>query len=367
MALEKILIIDDDVEFAKMCKDQLFSIETVKEVDVIESGVEFFKHFMSKDYSLVILDYMLRDIDGLQILIEMKEKGFKLPVVIITGQGDESVVVDCYRQGAIDYIIKDYDNIQNLKNRILEDYDKYHDQFQKDKTLDELKEKNEKLFKQIKDAQQNEAAIKKDSVVLKTELKASKEKINRDRTIYESIVFALSYALDRNREDAEIHASSLLSKALTIGRELNISEDELENLRITSYLIDIGATGIDQSDLVVDQELNEEQQNRVKKICEGGADIINTQKRLNHIAMNVLYQFERWDGKGYPYGLQKDEIPMVTRIIQVPKVYDILTRFGYQKSKFSHEDAINFINQRAGTFYDPNVTFAFIKTIKSTK
>lgn len=367
MSLERILIVDDDAEFAKACKEQLLSIQTVKEVDTIESGVTFFKQFMSKDYSLVVLEYILRDIDGLQILIEMKEKEIKLPVVIITGKGDESVAVDCFRQGAIDYIIKDFNNIKSLKERIQDDYNIYYSEALKDKKLSSLKSENEKLAKQVKEISEGLTSIKKENTVLKGELKSQKEKINRIKTSHESIIFALLYALDKSPENMAGHSALLLSQSLATGREMNIDDSELEKIRLTAYLVNIGASGINQSDLIIDDELNEEQLNRLKIICEGGADIVNTQNKLSEIARNVLYQFERWDGKGYPFGLAKNEIPISSRIVQVVKAYDILVRIGYQKTKFAPDDALKMINQRAGTYYDPNVVFAFSKVIKPNK
>ena len=118
MAIEKILIVEDDTYFAALLKEKLLLQKSIKEVDIIESGVEFFKHFMLKDYSMVILDYVLKDIDGLQILIEIQSKEIDLPVVIITGAGDESVCVDCFLNGAIDYIIKDFQTIDGVIARL---------------------------------------------------------------------------------------------------------------------------------------------------------------------------------------------------------------------------------------------------------
>lgn len=367
MKLEKVLIVDDDLDFANICKEQLLTIESVKEVDIIETGVAFFKQFMSKEYSLVILDYILRDIDGLQILIEMNDKGIKLPVVMITGQGDESVVVDCYQRGVIDYIIKDYDNIKNLKDRIVADFEKYDAQALSDKELIQFKATNEILNRQIMEISENVESIKKENTVLKNEIKTLKEKINRDRNINESAILALSYALDKSPANPPDKTADILSQALEVGKELNLSDDELERLRTTAVLLNIGAAGIEQSDLIIEQEMNDEQQIRLKKISEGGADIINTQSKLSEIAGNVLYQFERWDGKGYPYGLKKDETPVITRILQVVKVYNIMIKKGYHNKKFTSEAALKLINERAGTFYDPNIVFAFSKTIKQLK
>jgi len=367
MKLEKILIVDDDLDFANICKEQLLGIESVKEVDIIETGVGFFKQFMSKEYSLVILDYILRDIDGLQILIEMNDKGIKLPVVMITGQGDESVVVDCFQRGVIDYIIKDYGNIKNLKDRIVADFEKYNSQAIRDEEIIHFKADNEILNRQIKEISDSAGSIKKENSVVKNELKALKEKINQDRNITESVINAFSYAMDRSPANPSDKAVDFLSHALAVGRELNLSDDDLERLRITTFLLNINAAGIDQSDIIIEQEMSDEQQNRLKKISEGGADIINAQSKLSEIARNVLYQFERWDGKGYPYGLKKDEIPVATRILQVVKAYNIMTRIGFQNKKFTHEAALKLINERAGAFYDPNIVFAFSKIIKKIK
>lgn len=367
MKLEKILIVDDDLDFANICKEQLMGIESVKEVDIIETGVGFFKQFMSKEYSLVMLDYILRDIDGLQILIEMNDKGIRLPVVMITGQGDESVVVDCFQRGAIDYIIKDFGNIKNLKDRIIADFEKYKSQFTRDKEIVHLKETNQNLTKEIQDISENTDSMKKENAVLKNEIKTLKDLLGKDRKVTESVINTFLSAMDKSYANSSMKIEDFLSHAYAIGKELNISDNDLDMLRITAFLMNVGTIGIDQSDIVIEQEMNAEQQTRLKKICEGGADIANAQHGLNEPARNILYQFERWDGKGYPYGLKKDEIPLITRILQVVKVFFILTKIGYHNKKFTVEAALKLINERSGTFYDPNAVLAFTKTVKKAK
>jgi response regulator RpfG family c-di-GMP phosphodiesterase len=369
MELEKILIVDDDTTFANLVRENLMKIESIKEVDIISSGVEFFKQFMSKDYSMVILDYLLSDIDGLQILIEMKEKDFNLPVVMLTGKGDESVAVDSFQHGVIDYIIKYFENINNLPDRILRDFELYKKRIEKDQELEKLRKEKEELRGFISELTEDSKSVLKDNKLLKDEIKGLNDELAKDKNLYESIVYAYAYALDKVSKRVKDHTKRVTTLSLRIGRELKMSEENLKVLYAASLLHNIGSAGQEnvQIDVLLVDTLKEDQQNLIKNYCEMGSDIINNQSGMGEIARFVLYQFERWDGKGFPYGLKKDEIPLISRIIRVADTFDMITTHGYGKKKFTREEALKFINDRSGTYFDPNVVLALNSVLKDTK
>ena len=366
MELEKILIVEDDASFAGLVKEKLSKIPSVKEIDIINSGVEFFKQFMSKDYSMVILDYFLSDIDGLQILIEMKEKNFDLPVVMLTGRGDESVAVDSYRQGVIDYIIKDFENIDTLPDRIVKDFELYKKRTEKDLELQKLRNEKKELEDYIAELAENSKTIIKDDKKIKEEIRKLNDQLAENKNLYESIIYTYAYALDKVSNRVPGHTRRVAMLSLSVGRELKLDKENLKALYAASWLHNVGSSGQTevQVDLVVKEELSEEQQNLIKHYCEVGSDMINSQSGISDIARFVLYQFERWDGTGLPYGLKKDEIPLVSRIIRVVDIFDILTTYGFGAKKLSQDEALKFINDRSGIHFDPNVVLALNTVIK---
>lgn len=80
------------------------------------------------------------------------------------------------------------------------------------------------------------------------------------------------------------------------------------------------------------------------------------------VAPFVLFHHERWDGKGYPFGLKRKKIPLISRIISVADVYDALTNARPYKREYSKSYAFSFIKKQKNKMFDPLVVDAFLKT-----
>jgi response regulator RpfG family c-di-GMP phosphodiesterase len=363
MALERILIVEDDIYFASLIKEKLLKIKSVTEVDIFEGGVEFFKQFMRKEYSLVILDYKLKDIDGLQILLEIKDKKIDMPVVILTGQGDESVAVDCFLNGAIDYIIKDFHSTKEIIERIVADHSRFKEQRMEKIELQELRKETElsndkviQLTNEIKELKNTKSKISK-------ELKILKEGEKKKESFYKSLNNTFTNKLDKIGGRISGHTKRVVALSLKVAKEMQMNDDEIIIVYATALLHDIGGQNIDDVNLLFKSEASDEEQMKVKKLSEEASEIIANEKQLNEVARNVLYKYERWDGKGHPYGLKKDEIPMPTRIVQMIDAFDILTGKELGKKRLTPKDALAYLKEKSGELYDPTVIVAFEKIL----
>ncbi len=109
MGIEKevnILLVDDDTDHIMLTKEVLEEYDPIFKIDVAVSGDDCLERLAMMDYDAVLLDYFLPVINGIEVLGRINKHGYKTPVIIVTGHGDERIAVRAMKKGAYDYIIK---------------------------------------------------------------------------------------------------------------------------------------------------------------------------------------------------------------------------------------------------------------------
>jgi HD-GYP domain-containing protein (c-di-GMP phosphodiesterase class II) len=146
-----------------------------------------------------------------------------------------------------------------------------------------------------------------------------------------------------------------------------ISAWDVDLLIMSSQLHDVGKISIKDNILMKPSRLNEEEFEEMKKHTSYGVDIIlrieesTTENAFLYYAEIMAgYHHERWDGKGYPYGLKGNEIPLQGRLMAIIDVYDALTNDRPYKKAFSHETAVGIIKEGHGTQFDPLICEVFL-------
>ena len=147
-----------------------------------------------------------------------------------------------------------------------------------------------------------------------------------------------------------------------------ITDEYIEDIYISSMLHDIGKVGIPDEILLKPGSLTSEEYEIVKEHSRLGGDALRAVelqvkgKSFLTIGKQICYfHHERWDGKGYPVGLTKEEIPLAARIVAVADVYDALTSDRVYKKAISHEDAMDIIAKEKGFHFDPDIIDAFLE------
>jgi HD-GYP domain-containing protein (c-di-GMP phosphodiesterase class II) len=138
---------------------------------------------------------------------------------------------------------------------------------------------------------------------------------------------------------------------------------EVEEIKTTGWLHDIGKVAISESILNKTGKLDNEEWTEIKRHPEIGYRILSTVNEMAELADIVLVHHERWDGKGYPQGLKGEEIPLNGRIIAVADAFDAMTRQRTYREVLSDEDAIEEIRKNAGTQFDPDIVEVFIEKV----
>ena len=167
------------------------------------------------------------------------------------------------------------------------------------------------------------------------------------------IVTSLSKAMHEMNYETEEHEQRLLENVTKIGRKLDFMPQEIEELRLLAILHDIGKLGVSKDILMKPQTLTQEEWEEIKKHSEIGYRIAESTPGLAHISKYILSVHERWDGLGYPYGLEGTAIPKLSRIIAIVDAYDAMVSGRPYKKPISPKEAIKEINRCSGTQFDP--------------
>lgn len=165
----------------------------------------------------------------------------------------------------------------------------------------------------------------------------------------------------------EAHSTRVALLCQQMGSQLDLTEEKIKELEMIGLLHDIGKVAIPDSVLEKEGPLTSSEWKEMKRHPEIGYRILNTINEKSKIAEYVLYHHERYDGKGYPKGLQGEEIPLISRIIAIADAYDAMISDRPYRKALSKETAAKEIIKNAGTQFDLKLSKIFVENILSEK
>lgn len=186
-----------------------------------------------------------------------------------------------------------------------------------------------------------------------------RNKLNVSSSLRSSLIMSLQTSLEEKTFETKAHAERIRATSLAMGRRLGLSENLLDQLSLASVMHDIGKIGIPDSILTKPGRLTTEEWEVMKKHCEIGRNILNTSTNMQVVGEYILHHHERWDGTGYPDGLQKEAIPLVSRIISVVDAFDVMCHPRVYSKALSQEEALEELKRCSGTQFDPHLVTVF--------
>jgi HD-GYP domain-containing protein (c-di-GMP phosphodiesterase class II) len=170
---------------------------------------------------------------------------------------------------------------------------------------------------------------------------------------------SLAEAIDEKDPYTKGHSIRVNRFAVTIGRYIGLSREEIRALHVSALLHDVGKIGIDDLILKKPSALTDDEFGVMKTHPERGAKIMGRIPQMKDFIPGIRFHHERWNGSGYPLGLRGEEIPMQARIIAVADTFDAMTtQRPYQKA-LTPEEAVVRINDLKSVGLDPEVVEAF--------
>lgn len=281
---------------------------------------------------LVIVDYMMPDLDGLEFIrrLRLVPGRESVPVLMITANDQKQIRYRALDSGANDFLTKPVDKIEFLAraNNML--------------TLSDARKKLD-----------DRAAWLADEV-----RKATAEVVARERETVVRLCHAAEY---RDPETgAHILRMAHFSKLIAAGLGLSVEDQEL--LLEAAPLHDIGKVGIADKILLKPGRLDVEEFEVMKQHAVFGYELLkgSSSRVLQAGAEIARGHHEKYDGSGYPLGLKGEEIPIFSRIVAVADVFDALTSERPYKKAWTLEASVDLLVSGSGIHFDPQCVQAFL-------
>ena len=181
----------------------------------------------------------------------------------------------------------------------------------------------------------------------------------------EYVLHSLAQTIELKDPLTRGHCDRVANYAVMLAADLGLSGETLTEIKYGSWLHDCGKIGIPEAILNVRRGLTPEEFQVVRKHPVWGLEVVR-KAHLSMVVQNiVLCHHERYDGNGYPAGLQGEDIPLEARIVSVVDIYDaLLTDRPYRKG-YSREDTVAMLVDMKRTFLDPDLVDLFLRKLAS--
>ncbi len=170
---------------------------------------------------------------------------------------------------------------------------------------------------------------------------------------------ALDAALQARDICTHTHCQRVIYYSLRLGRMMGLSDHELVTLERGVFLHDIGKIHMPDSVLLKPGLLSETERTVMQQHSQIGYEMLRHNPLLTDAAEIVLTHHERYNGSGYPMGLQGDDIPLGARICAITDTFDALTSIRPYRTPMSFQDACDYIQSERGRHFDPHIVDMF--------
>lgn len=180
---------------------------------------------------------------------------------------------------------------------------------------------------------------------------------------YDNTLKVLMAALDTKDATTQGHSERVSRLTVALAREMQIPEERLVDIERGALLHDVGKIGVPDDVLRKPDTLNEGEWEAMRKHPLLAGLMVSKVGFLEGALPILLYHHERYDGTGYPFGLQGDAIPLEARIFAVVDSFDAMTSDRPYRAAMPIEDAMEEIRRNAGIQFDPEIVISFSKVI----
>jgi len=333
----RILVVDDEERNRRLMEAMILPLGY--EVVLASDGEEAVEKAASLLPDLILLDVMMPKMNGFEVTQRLKEdwQTKTIPIVIVTALRELEDRVRALESGADDFLSKPVDKIE-LRARItsLLKVRAYHRHMQNYQRI--LEEEVGHKTRELKDA------------------------FNKVKLASLETILRLCRAAEYKDEETGNHIRRISRYVAIVARNLGLGAEQAEQLIYAAPMHDIGKIGIPEKILLKRGKLDAGEWEIMKQHTTIGAKILSGSKegfiKLGEVI--ALTHHERWNGSGYPKGLQGDEISIAGQIVAITDSFDAMTSERCYSQPLAPEDAMQIIQREAGVLFSPPIAASLL-------
>ncbi len=319
-----ILIVDDDHVIRDLLSECLS--DSGYRCDTASDGVEGLKKVQTNGFQLVVSDIDMPEMDGVNLLQEIKKIRPDTEIIMLTGVVDVETAIQSMRLGACDYLTKPF-NLAEVR---------------------------------ITDQKTLEIRVAERTAELSRKNREVEDLYRRLQSSYQTTLEALATALDTRDTETLGHSLRVAAYTVAVARRMDVLEPELTDIYRGALLHDVGKIGIPDAILRKPGKLTPEEWIEMRRHPEIGYRILQGINFLETAREIVLSHQETYDGSGYPRGLKGKEIPLGARIFAVVDTLDAMTSDRPYRKALPYEAARAEVLKYNGAQFDPDVVKVFL-------
>lgn len=324
-----VLYVEDDLEIQMIMGSYLKKLfDSVVLASDGEEGLELCK---KNAFDIIITDISLPKMDGSEMIAKIREFNEKVAILITTAHIDSNYLMEAIKAHVDGYIIKPFDN---------------------DMLNIELLKVSEKIQKF------------KENTIYKLHLKEQTKQMQEN---YDKTIYSIVELIEQRDTYTAGHSKRIAYYSTLIAQEMGCSDDDIRLLYQAAILHDLGKIETPDSVLLKPKKLNAIEYTLIQEHVSVGYKLLNNIPMFKNMAQIVYQHHERYNGKGYPNGIQKEEILPLSRILMVADSFDAMTTNRIYKGKKSIEEALQEIEELSSIQFHPEVVCVAYKALKNIK
>ncbi len=356
----QILSVDDEVNILRALKRTLRKCDA--DVTTCESPIEALELIKANKYNLIISDMRMPEMQGAELLAQAAKLQPDCKRVLLTGYADLESTIKAINEGGVSsYLSKPWDDERLIT--VVNDALKVANLERANSSLEALTQQQNEQLRELNN--NLEETVEKRTAELANTSDMLQQAVNDITDSYRTMVTLLSDVVGLRDKVGSDANPDRLALSLAIADHLEMDEETKLTLEQAVLLHRIGrATTMPDALLAKPYVALQADERKIFDQHPVHAEaVLMAVPQLNDAAKLIRHQHERWDGKGFPDALLREAAPMGARILAIVRDYFDLMAGLYDRVRLSDSDARDFIEQHAGSRYDPELVTAFLQVV----
>jgi len=301
------------------------------------NGLDALEIFLSKEIDIIITDWMMPQMDGLELVHHVRGQGGPKPfvyIMMLTSRGDKEDIVSVLSESGVDdYIVKPFDP-EELRARLV------------------VGERTVRLERTLREYGQGlEKIVRRQTRTI--------------RKTQEETIYRLLSALESRDEETGGHVRRIAHFSAHLAKQYGWQSNRIEDLLLAAPMHDIGKIGVPDNILQKKGPLTPEEFEIIKNHTVIGGNILkDSEYPMLQLAEEIaLSHHEKWDGSGYPRGIAGEEIPESGRIVALVDVYDALSNDRHYRNASPEHEVLQIMHEGRDTHFDPDLFDIFLDSL----